>query len=183
MLSRLAHEVALTANGFSCSSRLSVALLPHSLPTARLLLRSDPIRRPPIGRIDRSQTKSRWSDYADRCGCGEWATGGNARPQSRVECNARLLLRRRRQLLRQPLGCPQKQGWVATSVTQPAAEFFWPLQQFGSIPRSSDALAAVSSLGTHRPSLAFARVSHDFAPKWIKQKGRGKRKSVRLTFF
>ena len=92
VLSRLAHEVALTANGFSCSSRLSVALLPHSLHNARLLLRSDPIRRPPIGRIDRSQTKSRWSDYADRCGCGEWATGGNARrPQSRVECNARLL--------------------------------------------------------------------------------------------
>ena len=91
MLSRLAHEVALTANGFSCSSRLSVALLPHSLRNARLLRRSDPIRRPPIGRIDRSQTKSRWSDYADRCGCGEWATGGNARPQSRVECNARLL--------------------------------------------------------------------------------------------
>ena len=179
MLSRLAHEVALTANGFSCSSRLSVALLPHSTTQD---YSSAPIR-PPIGRIDRSQTKSRWSDYADRCGCGEWATGGNARPQSRVECNARLLLRRRRQLLRQPLGCPQKQGWVATSVTQPAAEFFWPLQQFGSIPRSSDALAAVSSLGTHRPSLAFARVSHDFAPKWIKQKGRGKRKSVRLTFF
>lgn len=62
---------------------------------------SDPIRRPPIGRIDRSQTKSRWSDYADRCGCGEWATGRRqcaekeeeeaARPQSRVECNANLL--------------------------------------------------------------------------------------------
>ena len=88
VLSRLAHEVALTANGFSCSSRLSVALLPHSTTQD---YSSDPIRRPPIGRIDRSQTKSRWSDYADRCGCGEWATGGNARPQSRVECNVRLL--------------------------------------------------------------------------------------------
>ena len=89
VLSRLAHEVALTANGFSCSSRLSVALLPHSTTQD---YSPDPIRRPPIVRIDRSQTKSRWSDYADRCGCGEWATGGNARrPQSRVECNARLL--------------------------------------------------------------------------------------------